>query len=165
MCIRDSLWKARLVARGDQMVCGRDYVETYSGVVRHQTFRLFLAVCAMLGLTLTGADVSTAYLHAPLRHHTVWMQQSRGFEETIDGKPALCFLMMALYGLKQSAREWAITVVGWLRDYGFTQCVSDRYLFVLREGESLMYLLIWVDDVFLGATTASACAATSCRRS
>ena len=58
--------------------------------------------------------------------------------------------MMALYGLKQSARECAITVVGWLRDYGFTQCVSDRYLFVLREGESLMYLLIWVDNVFLG---------------
>ena len=57
---------------------------------------------------------------------------------------------MALYGLKQSAREWAITVVGWLREYGFTQCVSDRYLFVLREGESLMYILIWVDDVFIG---------------
>ena len=44
----------------------------------------------------------------------------------------------------------AITVVGWLRDYGFTQCVSDLYLFVLRKGESLMYLIIWVDDVFLG---------------
>ena len=90
------LWRARLVARGDQRVYARDYMETYSGVVRHQTFRLFLAVCAMLGLTLTGADVSTAYLHAPLRHHTVWMRQPRGFEETIDGEPALCYLIHTL---------------------------------------------------------------------
>jgi hypothetical protein len=144
------LWKARLVARGDMMVYLRDFTETYSGVVRHQTFRIFLAVCAMLGLILTGADVSTAYLHAPLRHHTVWMRQPRGFEETIDGEPALCFLKMALYGLKQSAREWAITVIGWLLEYGFTQCVSDRYLFMLRVGTATMFLLIWVDDIFLG---------------
>mgnify|MGYP000137626300 CR=1 FL=1 len=56
------------------------------------------------------------------------MRQPRGFEKAIDGEPALCYLIMALYGLKQSAREWAITVVGWLIEYGFTQCVSDRYM-------------------------------------
>jgi hypothetical protein len=125
-------------------------METYSGVVRHQTFRMFLAVCAMNALVVTGADVSTAYLHAPLRNHTVWMRQAKGFEQTIDGAPALCFLKMALYGLKQSAREWAITVIGWLLAYGFMQCVSDRYLFVMRSGESTLLLLIWVDDIFMG---------------
>ena len=30
---------------------------------RHSSFRIFLALCAMIGLVLTGADVSTAYLH------------------------------------------------------------------------------------------------------
>ncbi len=78
------------------------------------------------------------------------LRQPRGFEETIDGEPALCYLIMALYGLKQSAREWAITVVGWLIEYGFKQCVSDRYLFVLRVGSATLILLIWVDDIFLG---------------
>ena len=105
------LWKARLVARGDQMVYLRDYMATYSGVVRHATWRLFLAMCAAVGLALTGADVSTAYLHAPLRDFVVWMRQPRGFVETFNGAPALCRLRMAIYGLKQSAREWAITVV------------------------------------------------------
>ena len=146
------LWKARLVARGDQMVYLRDYTATYSGVVRHATWRLFLALCASLGLLLTGADVSTAYLHAPLRDHVVWMRQPKGFVDTVDGLPALCRLQMAIYGLKQSAREWAITVISWLTSeaVGFKQCVSDRYLFVLeRLGEKLV-LLIWVDDIFMG---------------
>lgn len=144
------LWRARLVARGDQMVFMRDYLETYSGVVKHSTWRLFLAMCAQLGMVLTGSDVSTAYLHAPLRDYVVWMRQPRGFVQSIDGQPALCRLKMALYGLKQSAREWAITVIAWLVSWGFTQCVSDRYLFVYTSDEGSLVLLIWVDDIFLG---------------
>ena len=91
------LWKARLVGRGDQMVYLRDYFETYSGVVRHSTFRMFLAACAMLSLIVTGADVSTAYLHAPLRGFEVWMKVPRGFPATINGVPALCRLNMGLF--------------------------------------------------------------------
>ena len=144
------LWKARLVARGDQTVYLRDYMATYSGVVRHSTWRLFLAVCASRGLLCTGADVSTAYLHAPLRDYVVWMKQPRGFEQTLDGEAALCRLQMAIYGLKQSAREWATTVIGWLVDWGFKQCTSDRYLFVYEKGDDFMVLLIWVDDIFMG---------------
>lgn len=149
------IWKARLVARGDQMVFMRDYLETYSGVVRHSTWRLFLAMCAQLGLVLTGSDVSTAYLHAPLRDYIVWMRQPRGFIEMVDGQPALCRLKMALYGLKQSAREWAITVITWLTSWGFTQCVSDRYLFVYKSDEGSLVLLIWVDDIFIGHDSAA----------
>ena len=144
------LWKARLVGRGDQMVYLRGYTTTYSGVVRHGTWRLYLALCALLGLVLTGADVSTAYLHAPLRDHVVWMRQPKGFVQKVDGKDALCRLQMAIYGLKQSAREWAITVISWLTTWGFKQCVSDRYLFVCVQGASTLLLLIWVDDIFMG---------------
>ena len=125
------LWKARLVGRGDQMEYLRDYFATYSGVVRHETFRIFLAVAAVLSLALTGADVSTAYLHAPLRDAVVWMKQPRGFPQVkVNGKPALCRLRMALYGLRQSAREWALTLIAWLEEYGFVRCVADRYMFV-----------------------------------
>ena len=147
------LWKARLVGRGDQMVYLRDFFQTYSGVVRLSTFRIFLAVCALYGLQLTGADVSTAYLHAPLRNCTVWMRQPRGFGGvTVNGEPALCLLKMALYGLRQSAREWALTLCTWLLApaQAFRRCISDRYLFVKRVGDSVMYLLLWVDDIFIG---------------
>ena len=144
------LWKARLVGRGDQMVYLRDYFETYSGVVRHATFRMFLAACAMLALIVTGADVSTAYLHAPLRGFEVWMKVPRGFPATIGGGPALCRLNMALYGLKQSAREWALTLIAWLVGWGFVQCTSDRYMFKFSSAHGTLILLIWVDDIFMG---------------
>ena len=132
------------------MVYLRDYMTTYSGVVRHSTWRLFLAVCAFLGLLITGADVSTAYLHAPLRDFIVWMQQPPGFKFEVEGQPALCRLKMAIYGLKQPAREWAITVITWLLEYGFVQCVSDRYMFTSQSELGTLILLIWVDDIFMG---------------
>ena len=144
------LWKARLVARGDQMVYLRDFFETYSGVCRHSSFRIFLALCAMMGLVLTGADVSTAYLHAPLRNFVVWMKPPRGFPMFVDGAQALCRLNMAIYGLRQSAREWAITLIEWLVGWGFTRGVTDRYLFVFRSEEGTLILLVWVDDIFMG---------------
>ena len=144
------LWKARLVALGNQQVYLRDYLDTYSGVVRHATFRLFLAICAMFALTVTGADVSTAYLHAPLRDFVVYMKVPRGFPALIGGMPALCRLNMALYGLKQSAREWAVTLIAWLVAYGFVQCTADRYMFRLVTELGVLILLIWVDDIFMG---------------
>lgn len=57
---------------------------------------------------------------------------------------------VALYGLKQSAREWAITVTSWLVAWGFVRCVSDRYLLTYTSAEGSIFLLIWVDDLFLG---------------
>ena len=104
----------------------------------------------MLALIVTGADVSTAYLHAPLRGYEVWMKCPRGFQQTIDGKPALCRLNMALYGLKQSAREWAITLIAWLIEWGFVQCCSDRYMFKYVGALGTLILLVWVDDIFIG---------------
>ena len=150
---RMKFWKARIVARGDQQ-SWQDFLETYAGVCRHSTLRLLLAIAALLGLVLTAADVSTAYLHAPLRGVTVWMKQPEGFAETIGGEPALCKLKMALYGLRQSAREWAITLREWLIEYGFKRCTSDPYMFILHTSAGILILLLWVDDIFLGHTDA-----------
>ena len=153
------LWKARLVARGDQMVYMRDFFETYAGVCRMSTFRIFLALAALWGLVLTAADVSTAYLHAPLRDCEVWMRPPEGFEQLgrlPDGRPALLRLRMALYGLRQSAREWAITLRGWLLEWRyegqptFCRLDSDPYVFIWRTARGIVLILLWVDDIFIG---------------
>ena len=149
------MWKARIVARGDQMVKLRDYFETYAGVCRHATFRLFLAVAALWGLVLTGADVSTAYLHAPLRDCQVWMKAPRGFPalaRMLDGSPALLRLRMALYGLRQSAREWATTLREWLLSWEggtFSRMEADGYVYLWRTPQGMLLLLLWVDDIFM----------------
>jgi len=152
------LWKARLVARGDQMVYLRDFFDTYAGVCRIATFRIFLALCALWGLTMTGADVSTAYLHAPLRDCLVWMLPPEGFPGLgfmPDGTPALLRLRMALYGLRQSAREWAITLRQWLLEWEyegqptFKRLDADSYVFVWITATGKLVLLLWVDDIFM----------------
>ena len=153
-------WKARLVARGDQMRHLRDFFETYAGVCRVSSFRILLALAALWGLVLTGADVSTAYLHAPLRDARVWMRPPKGFPQTFpDGRPMLLLLRMALYGLRQSAREWATTLREWLLSWkyegqAFRRCDSDGYLFILRVNGQVLIVLIYVDDVFMGHSCA-----------
>ena len=74
----------------------------------------------------------------------------------VEGEPALCLLKMALYGLRQSAREWAITLAQWLegKPQSFSRCVSDRYMFVKKAGDKVLYLLLWVDDIFIGCNDA-----------
>ena len=64
---------------------------------------------------------------------------------------------MALYGLRQSAREWALTLAQWLEEkpQSFKRCVSDRYMFVKKEEDSMLYLLLWVDDIFIGCNDAA----------
>ena len=155
------MWKARLVARGDQMRFSRDFFETYAGVCRISSLRVFFALAAMWALVLTGADVSTAYLHAPLRDARVWMQPPRGFPQTFpDGRPMLLLLRMALYGLRQSAREWAITLREWLLawryegQHSFRRFDSDSYIFMLQAGSARLVLLVYVDDIFMGHTCA-----------
>ena len=78
------------------------------------------------------------------------MKVPRGFPAAINGVPALCRLNMALYGLKQSAREWAITLIAWLVAWGSVQCTSDRYMFKYVGKAGILILLIWVDDIFIG---------------
>ena len=78
------------------------------------------------------------------------MKLPRGFPATLNGEPALCRLNMALYGLKQSAREWALTLIAWLLEWGFVQCTSDRYMFKFTSKAGTLILLVWVDDIFIG---------------
>jgi len=65
-------------------------------------------------------------------------------------------LMMALYGLRQSAREWAITLREWLLGWTyedqrtFRRMGSDSYVFVWDlKGRGKLILLLWVDDIFM----------------
>jgi hypothetical protein len=78
------------------------------------------------------------------------MRPALGFPETVGGAPALLRLRMALYGLRQSAREWAITLIEWLLTWGFRRFVSDSYVFIYEADEGILVLLLWVDDIFMG---------------
>ena len=58
-----------------------------------------------------------------------------------------------MYGLRQAPRAWFTRIAGFLHTIGFVATRSDSSLFVLRRGSSTAYLLLYVDDMVLSASS------------
>jgi len=65
----------------------------------------------------------------------------------------MCLLQQSLYGLKQAPRAWYQRFAAYLRQLGFSASASDTSLFVLQEGGATAYLLLYINDIVLTAST------------
>eukprot|EP00961_Rhodomonas_salina_P146230 1968400-Rhodomonas_salina.1 len=63
MCIRDSRYKARFVARVFQQE-GLEFIDTFAPVAHPVTIRTIVALAATNRWSLKQSDVKTAYLNA-----------------------------------------------------------------------------------------------------
>jgi hypothetical protein len=61
----------------------------------------------------------------------------------------------SLYGLKQAPRAWYSRFATYITSLGFVEAKSDNSLFIFRRGIDLIYLLIYVDDIILTASSAA----------
>ena len=123
--------KARLVAQGFTQTQGIDYDEVFSPVVRMAAIRSLLALANAHDLEVHQMDVHTAFLNGEL-DFDVFMEQPDGF---IDEKHPdyVCKLNRSIYGLKQSARCWYLTLDAWLKENGFRQTGADGCIYVKTE--------------------------------
>jgi hypothetical protein len=96
-------------------------------------------------------DVKNAFLHGHLEK-TVYCQQPPGFVDPA-APDHVCLLQKSLYGLKQASRAWYQRFSTYLHQLGFIASTSDTSLFAFKEGTSVAYLLLYVDDIIL--TTSS----------
>ena len=62
------------------------------------------------------------------------------------GNKLVVKLRKSLYGLRQAGREWANLLSSFLVDWGFRRSTIDTCLYVYRQGASLLYVVVWVDD-------------------
>ena len=100
---KSTKFKARIVVKGFMQLFGVDYNETFSPVARYTTIRLFLALCALLSLTINQMDVDYACVNADLEEDVdIWCHPLAGMNVP---KGKYIRLNKALYGLKQSARQ------------------------------------------------------------
>ena len=58
-------------------------------------------------------------------------------------------LLKCLYGLKQAPRQWNIFIDAMLKSMGFTRLKGDVGIYVKGEGDNVVYLALYVDDLFL----------------
>ena len=94
-------FKARYVAKGFSQVQGVDYEEIFAPVARFDSLRLLLAIAAAKLWKPRQLDIKTAFLYGTLSEE-VYLQLPEG--RRIEGKVAR--LRRAIYGLKQSPRQW-----------------------------------------------------------
>ncbi|KAM1777797.1 hypothetical protein ACFX11_044412 [Malus domestica] len=140
-------YKARLVAKGFFQEAGLDYYETFSPVAKPTTVRLMLSLAATKGWRLKQLDVKNAFLHGFLDEE-VYMCQPQGFFDS-DHPKFVCKLDRSLYGLKQAPRAWNERFTRFLLTLGFKSSYADPSLYVKHDGQSVVVLLLYVDDIIL----------------
>jgi histone deacetylase 1/2 len=98
-------------------------------------------------------DVKNAFLHGDLAER-VYCHQPAGFVDKTH-PDHVCLLVKSLYGLKQAPRAWFLRLGNHLLSMGFIASRSDSSLFIYKNGEHMAYLLVYVNDIILTASSAA----------
>ena len=131
------------------------YDETFAPVARLEAIRMFLAYAAHKKFKVFQMDVKSAFLNGELEEE-VFVEQPPSF---VDPRfPNHVYrLDKALYGLKQAPRAWYETLAQFLLESGFTRGTIDKTLFYINNGNDLLPVQIYVDDIIFGSTNDKLC--------
>ncbi|GKE30628.1 ribonuclease H-like domain-containing protein, partial [Tanacetum coccineum] len=146
-----SRYKARLVANGRSQQQGIDCDETFSPVVKPATIQTVLSLAVSRQWPIHQLDVKNAFLHGHLTE-TVYMHQPPGFTDSTHSD-YVCLLQKSLYGLKQAPRAWFQRFSSYAIRAGFYHSKTDSSLFIFHKGPDTAYLLLYVDDIILTASS------------
>ena len=147
---KDGTAKMRVVARGDLMQPGVDFDRTFSPTVKLTTFRLALALAAQLDYSVSGGDVSQAYVRADWPDDRPDLYADKfptGYQASLDGQE-LAILIGNLYGTPPAGRAWYKKVSTKMMKK-FHRSSRDHAFFWRWEGKQLMMVLLYVDDIIM----------------
>jgi hypothetical protein len=84
----------------------------------------------------------------------VYVRQPPGFE-IVEFPHRVYKLRKALYGLKQAPRAWYGRLRGFLFNKGFEMSKVDKTLLLLRQGDNIVIVQVYVDDILFGGLSHS----------
>jgi hypothetical protein len=142
--------KSRLVSQGYIQKEGIDYEEKFALVARLEAIRILLAFSVAKGFRLYQMDVKSAFLNGILEEE-VYVRQPPGFE-SVEFPHRVYKLRKALDGLKRAPRAW---LRGFLFNKGFEIGKVDKTLFLLRHGDDILIVHVYVDDIVFGGASHS----------
>jgi histone deacetylase 1/2 len=152
--------EARWLSRLLQSTLGASYFSQEQGIDFDETFSLVVkptTICVILFITLSlkwethQLDVKNAILHS--KHaEAVYYRQTTSFIDST--RPENVYqLNCSLYGLKKAPREWYQRFATFITSIGFMCSRSNTSLFVLQYPEGTTFLLLYVNDIVLTASS------------
>ncbi|CAH9095803.1 unnamed protein product [Cuscuta epithymum] len=147
--------KARLVVQRFNQRAGVDFSKTFSPVIKPITVRVVLTLAISFGWVIRQLDVKNAFLHSHLTEE-VYMRQPRGFTHPLLPNH-LCGLRKAIYDLKQAPRAWFYRFNSFLLSHQFICNKYDNSLFIYRQNNCVIYLLLYVDDIIITGNSSLSC--------
>ncbi|KAK1612888.1 hypothetical protein QYE76_036561 [Lolium multiflorum] len=115
--------------------------------------RLVLHIAVSSSWPIRQLDVKNTFLHGSL-DEVVYCQQSLRFVD-VSRPNHVCRLHKSLYGLKQAPRAWYHRFASYITTLGFVASATDTSLFVLHSEANTAYLLLYVDDIIVTASSTS----------
>jgi len=146
--------KVREAVRGDQMIEGLEYSDTFALVLRPESFRVILSVAVQRGFPLYQADYTSAFKQ-PLMDKILYVQLPKGYcpytggMRAFDAPPLFARLMAGLEGIPQGSHLWFKLLSARLVALGYIASVNDPCLFIHTSNNSLIG--VYVDDLILAA--------------
>ena len=140
-------FKAKLLAKGYTQREGVGYEETFSLVSMLQSIQILISITAYFDYEIWNMDVKTTFLNGHLEE-SIFMDQPKGFVVNRQ-EQKVCKLLRSIYGLKQASRSWNQRFDEIIKTYGFIQNVDEPCVYKLINGNSVVFLILYVDDILL----------------
>jgi hypothetical protein len=116
---------------------------------RIEAIEMFLAFACYKKFKFYQMDVKTAFLNGDLEEE-VYVEKPKFFQLN-DKKDYSCKLRKDLYGIKQALRAWYYRLDRYLHQQGFKKGTVDNNLYIKAEGNDLLIILVYVDDIIFGS--------------
>jgi len=125
-------FKARKVGRGFTQEEGVNYDETYTQIMRMESFKILLVIALYRNWAIRQWDVVAAYLQALLKHDIYITDINE------DGETEYWKLHKALHGLKQTGHEWFEMLCNIMKAYRMQQCIGDEGTYVSTKEQIIV---------------------------
>nr|GEU70713.1 hypothetical protein [Tanacetum cinerariifolium] len=130
---------------------GINFEESFAPVARLEAIRIFLAYAAHKNMVVYQMDVKTSFLNGNLRED-VYVSQPDRFVDP-NNPNHVYKLKKALCGLKQAPRAWYDMLSSFLLSQDFSKGSVDPTLFIRKNGNDLLLVQIYIDDIIFVAPT------------
>ena len=142
--------KSCLVAKGYAKQEDIDFEETFAPTYQMITIRLVTRMAAHFGLKVYQLDIKTTFLNGELQEEVYVTQPASFVKPSQDHQ--VCCLNKALYGLKQAPKPWYQKIHMYLTSKGFTNNSIESTMHTLKDGDDLLIVILYVDDMFVTDT-------------